>query len=143
VRSALTIAVGYSGILAVLFFVAPDLFLELFRQRIEEGPGFQAILDKGSILLRLVALFTLFDTVFIVYSGALKGAGDTTFAMWAQILAAWIVFVPAVYVIIEYLNVGLFIAWAWCLVYVMGLSTAFWVRFRCGQWKGIRMLEQA
>ncbi len=61
-------------------------------------------MSRGSVLLRLVAVYTVFDTMFIIYSGALKGAGDTRFAMWAQVAIAWFFFVPPVYLIIQYFH---------------------------------------
>lgn len=141
VYSALKLALCYSGVLAVLYLSIPETFLELFRSRVENGPGFDAIVDTGTTLLRIVALYTLFDTAFIIFSGALKGAGDTRFAMWASICAAWVFFVPPVYVMIEYLQVGLVTAWCWALIYIVGLGMIFWLRFRGGYWKEIRMLD--
>jgi MATE family multidrug resistance protein len=88
-----------------------------------------------------VAVYTVFDTLFIIFSGALKGAGDTRFAMWVQILLAWIFFVPPVYLIIEYFELGLFAAWSWGLAYVILLGTVFWARFHSGYWKQIEMIR--
>lgn len=141
VYSALRLALCYSGALAVLYVLIPETFLELFRSKVEDGPEFDAIVGIGATLLRIVAIYTLFDTAFIIFSGALKGAGDTRFAMWVAICAAWLFFVPPVYVMIEYLHVGLVTAWCWALIYIVGLGLTFWLRFRSGSWKRIRMLE--
>ncbi len=142
VHSALKLALAYSGVLAVLYFIMPEVFVGLFRNRVEDGPGFDAVLEKGVVILRLIAVFTVFDTVFIVFSGALKGAGDTRFAMWAQIVAAWGFFVPPVYVIVEVLGMGVLAAWCWGVVYIVSLGTTFWRRFHSGRWKAIRMVEE-
>jgi MATE family multidrug resistance protein len=139
VRSALRMALGYMIVMALLYVLFPEPFLELFREQGRSGTGFDQIVETGRIILRLVAIFTIFDTMFIVYSGALKGAGDTRFAMWAQVLIAWIFFVPPTYFIVEYLNLGLMAVWTWCVVYVICLGTTFWLRFRSGRWKTIRM----
>ncbi|MGO9567841.1 MAG: MATE family efflux transporter [Desulfomonilaceae bacterium] len=142
VYSALKMAMAYTAILAVLYLLVPGFLLELFRPAAHGGEEFETVLAKGVVLVRLVAIYTLFDTMFIVFSGALKGAGDTRFAMWAQVLMAWIFFVPPVYLIVEYFHVGLFAAWGWVLVYVVALGVIFWLRFRSGYWKTIRIIER-
>lgn len=141
VKSALKLALAYAGTLAILYLLIPHQFLELFRYGSDEASAFGAVLEQGTTLLPLVAVYTIFDTVFIVYSGALKGAGDTRFAMWAQILGAWILFVPPVYVIVLYTNLGLWGAWCCGLVYIAVMGFVFWLRFHAGYWKDIRMAE--
>jgi MATE family multidrug resistance protein len=141
VYSALKLALGYMTAMALLFLLVPEVFLAVFKYGMTRGPDFEMIMDRGTILLRLVAVYTVFDTLFIIFSGALKGAGDTRFAMWAQIVLAWIFFVPPVYVIVEYLDLGLFAAWSWGLVYVILLGAVFWARFHSGYWKGIQMIK--
>ncbi|MFH1113239.1 MAG: MATE family efflux transporter [Pseudomonadota bacterium] len=141
VYSALRMALAYSGILAVLYFLIPEVFIGVFRYGVGNGPEFDAVAKKAVVILRLIAVFTVFDTVFIVFSGALKGAGDTKFAMWAQIIAAWVFFVPPVYVIVEILDMGVTAAWCWGVAYVVALGTIFWRRFHSGRWKSIRMIE--
>ena len=140
VYSALKLAMAYTAIPMLLYLLAPEFLLEMFRPAAHSGDGFEAVLVKGVVLVRLIAIYTLFDTMFIVFSGALKGAGDTRFAMWAQVLMAWIFFVPPVYLVIEYFRAGLFAAWIWVLVYVVALGIIFWLRFRSGYWKTIRMV---
>jgi MATE family multidrug resistance protein len=140
VYSALKLALAYTAIPAALYLAVPGFLLEMFRPDAHAGQGFETILAKGMVLVRLIAIYTLFDTMFIVFSGALKGAGDTRFAMYAQILMAWIFFVPPVYLIVEYFHAGLFVAWSWVLVYVVALGLIFWLRFRSGYWRTIRMV---
>ncbi len=140
--SALKLALAYTAIPAVLYLFVPGSLLEMFRPAAHISRGFDTILAKGIVLVRLIAIYSMFDTIFIVFSGALKGAGDTRFAMWAQILMAWIFFIPPVYLIIDYFHAGLFAAWSWVLVYVVALGVIFWLRFRSGYWKTIRMVER-
>ncbi|MFC1834212.1 MATE family efflux transporter [Thermodesulfobacteriota bacterium] len=143
VRSALRLSMAYMTTMAALYMLFPDFFLELFRVRANPGSEFELLLEKGRGILRVVAMWTLFDTLFIVYSGALKGAGDTRFAMWAQVILAWGFFVPPVYVMLEYLHLGLTAVWSWGLVYVIVLGVVFRARFRSGRWKRIQMVEEA
>lgn len=141
VYSALKLALGYMGAMALLFFFFPEVFLAMFKYRTTGGQDFETIVARGTTLLRLVAVYTVFDTLFIIFSGALKGAGDTRFAMWVQILLAWLFFVPPVYVIVEYLDLGLVAAWIWGVAYVILLGIVFWARFHSGYWKRIQMFK--
>jgi MATE family multidrug resistance protein len=63
--------------------------------------------------------------------------------MWVQILVAWLLFVPPVYLIIEHWHMGLLAAWLWGVVYVTVLGAVFWFRFRTGYWKTVRMIHRA
>lgn len=141
VRSALNMALAYTIVLAMAYFFVPQWFISMFRPGHETAAEFEGIVASGSMLLRLVAVYTVFDTVFIIYSGALKGAGDTRFAMWAQIAIAWFFFVPPVYFITEYFHLGLFAAWCWAVAYVIVLGLVFLNRFRSGRWKYIDMIH--
>ncbi len=117
VRSSMVLALGYSSILALLYMIFPGVFIEIFRP--EHDGQFETVLAQGILILRLVAIYTVFDTMFIVYNGALRGAGDTKFTMRAQILLAWFFFIPPVYFMIEFLQWGLGIVWFWAVVYVV------------------------
>ncbi len=141
VYSALKISVVYSSVLAILFWIAPTQLLELFRAEADSGFHSEAFHVRGAFVVRLIGLYTVLDTVFIVYTGALKGAGDTRFAMWAQVVIAWIFFVPPVYLMVIHFGMGLYSAWSWLVVYVVVLAVVFHTRFRSGYWKSIRMIS--
>ncbi|MGC8908394.1 MAG: MATE family efflux transporter [Desulfomonilaceae bacterium] len=138
--AAFKLAMCYMAAMALLFFLFPTTFLELFRTTRDAASHFDAVLARGTVFLRIVAVWTLFDTLFIIFSGALKGAGDTVFAMWAQVGLAWFFFVPPVYVITQLLGMGVLAAWCWGLLYVMLLGVVFWARFRQGKWRNISMI---
>jgi len=141
VSCALSLALFYTGMAAILFWVMPEYLLGLFRPYQETTADFAPLVEKGVVLVRIIGAYTLFDTVFIIFNGALKGAGDTKFTMWAQTVAAWILFTPPVYIMTKYFGMGVFAAWSWLLVYVIVIGTVFWLRFRSGHWKTIRMFD--
>jgi MATE family multidrug resistance protein len=94
-------------------------------------------------LLRFVALYTLFDMAALIFSGALRGAGDTRFVMGATLgLGISILAVP-VYVICEFGDGSLFAAWGFITAYVMALGAAFFARFQTGAWRSMRVIETA
>jgi MATE family multidrug resistance protein len=139
--SGLKLAALYSMIFALLFLLIPESFLQLFLPE-TQGPIHDRIMSLGKRLLTIVALYTVFDNTSIIMTGALNGAGDTRFTMWTQIGVSWGLFIPGVYVTVEILDLGLFAAWTLLLGYVTCMGVVFFLRFRRGRWKEIRMLER-
>ncbi|MFH0958858.1 MAG: MATE family efflux transporter [Pseudomonadota bacterium] len=139
VTCAIGIALFYTGVVAIIFWVAPEYLLKLFMPYQGNPDDFEPLMTRGITLVRIIAVYTLFDTIFIIFNGALKGAGDTRFAMWAQVVMAWFLFVPPVYFMVTYFELGIFAAWSWLLLYVVGIGAIFWLRFRSGHWKTIQI----
>jgi len=89
-RSGLTgIALGAAtmAISAVVFALAPRLLVRLFTH----DPQIVAL---GAALVRVAAVFQLFDGMQAVGAGALRGAGDVRFAFGAGVVSYWIVGLP-------------------------------------------------
>jgi MATE family multidrug resistance protein len=91
-------------------------------------------------LLVFVAVYTFFDSSQIVLSFALRGAGDTLFVT-AFMLAAGLalVVVPAAYVCAQ----GWSLYWVWGIAtgYLAVLAAGFFLRFRYGPWRTMRVIE--
>jgi multidrug resistance protein, MATE family len=139
--SAFWLTFVYCGIMSVLFVTVPAFFLSVFGSPGGAGPERVEMLERGAALLRLVAVYTLFDCVYVVFAGALRGAGDTKFVMWAQVVLGWILFIPPVYVCVEVLKLSLYGAWSCLVAYGLTLGVVYWLRFRAGTWKKIDMIR--
>jgi MATE family multidrug resistance protein len=118
------------------------LFISIFR-----GPGiapehFREVGAYARLLLKLIALATVFDAWNTTFSGALKGAGDTWFAMWANVVLAWCVFVPPVYVTTVVWPQPIVVPWAFLVLYVFLLGVVYWARFAGGHWQHIEIRER-
>ncbi len=104
-RSAgwLAILVGGAFMLAsaTTFVVVPEAIMAAFT----DDP---AIIGVGVGLLRIAALFQLFDGLQVVAIGVLRGAGDTRTAMVTSLFAYWVV--------------GLPLAWSLCFVADLGVD---------------------
>ena len=70
--------------------------------------------------MRFVAVVCFFDALNLIFSGAIKGAGDTRFIMWTIG-----VMIAPVYIAIELLGAGLYTAWTMATFYVCALGIAF------------------
>ncbi len=141
VRSAFTLTVLYMVTVAALFMLIPRLFLLPFAAA-SDPKEFDAIANLAVVLLRFVALYTLFDAGNIIFSSAIKGAGDTRFVMWMILcLSLGILVVPS-FVAITWLSAGVYACWALATAYVICLAISFFLRYRQGKWEHMRVIEQ-
>jgi MATE family multidrug resistance protein len=87
-----------------------------------------------------MAVFIAFDAMYLTFTGALKGAGDTRFIMWSNAVVSLIVIILPLTFIIKYKGGGLFTCWAILTLYVISLSLVSYLRYRQGKWKNIRVI---
>ncbi|MEN8161635.1 MAG: MATE family efflux transporter, partial [Myxococcota bacterium] len=91
-RTALGLAGALGGGVAVLFLTVPELLLGLYTDDAE-------VLALGGPLLALGAAFQLLDALGIATNGALRGAGDTRWPFLVQAGLAWLLFLPAAWML--------------------------------------------
>ncbi len=98
-----------------------------------------AVLEAGAIVIRMSALQQPVLAASFVFSGALRGAGDTRTTMLITITSIWGLRLALAYVFGVVLGWGLFGAWLaiWCDFVFR--STMFYLRFRGGKWQTLRV----
>lgn len=140
--SAFQLATSFFSALAIIFIAIPELLIWPFA--LEADPAeFASIESVAIILLRFIAFYCLFDGGNMIFSGALKGAGDTRFVALASVLLSWTtMLVPSS--IALYLQVDNAVYWLWGFVtaYIAGLCLIFWWRFARGKWRDMRVIEE-
>jgi len=106
-----------------------------------QAADFSAIGPLVAVLLRFVAIYSLFDTMNIIFASAIKGAGDTRYVMY--VITGVSVFVLALpsYIAIDVLGLGIYAGWTIVSVYVIVMGVLFLNRFRKGAWKAMRVIE--
>jgi MATE family multidrug resistance protein len=134
------IAWGFMATAAVGYVAVPELLLWPFRNPAD--PASEAAADVARVLLRFVAAYSLLDSANLIFSFALRGAGDTRFVTLAAIGPAWLVMVGPTYLAVEY-GWGLYWAWAFASAYIAVLALIFIARFVYGKWKTMRVIEPA
>jgi len=139
--SALHITMAYMMLVAAAFVLTPEPLLRLFKANYQNAAQYAEIMDLGVILLRFVAVFCFFDALNLIFSGAIKGAGDTRFIMWTIAALSIGVMIAPAYIAIELLGAGLYTAWTIVTLYVCALGIAFMLRYRHGKWKKMRVIE--
>ena len=139
--SAYHMAFGFFSILGISYYMVPDLFIWPFAAQ-AEGGDFTPIQLLAANLLKFVAFYCLFDAGVMVFSGALKGAGDTRFVAIASISLSWSGMMLPSLLLLHYRQS---IYWFWVTVtfYVTTLCLAFLWRFLRGRWKSMRVIEEA
>jgi len=140
--SGVKCATVYMITMGILFVLIPEVFFWFFKGKGISGDMFAEIFGYGKWLLVMLAFLGVFDAVNVTFSGALKGAGDTWFTMWISVLASWLFFAPAVYLVTDVFKAGIFWAWACFVIYVALLALFYWIRFSIGKWKDIDIKEK-
>ena len=137
---ALRMVTVYMGLIAAVFLLVPEPLLRCFKSQ-DGQADFPAILELGKTLLIFVACYCLVDGLAIIYSAALKGAGDTFFALILTAVLSWSILVLPVYLSITYFGAGIRTSFAFIIAYFTALAIGFYLRYRGGKWKKLRVIE--
>jgi Na+-driven multidrug efflux pump len=107
----------------------------LFCPRPEQRP----IIDAGVPVLRLVAWAMPALASCIIFTGALRGAGDTRIPVLFTWLGFFGVRIPLAYWFTGSLGWGLLGAWWAMFADLIVRGVALFIRFASGSWKTIRV----
>jgi MATE family multidrug resistance protein len=139
IKSVMHITLTYVTILVIAFLVFPDLFIYPFS-RGKDTFIIEQIRPTVLILFRFIASSALFEAVSIVFSSAIKGAGDTKFVM--QLVIKLALFISALmYLIVGILKLGLYPCWSVLTVYCVMLMFFCYKRYKTGKWKHMRVIK--
>jgi MATE family multidrug resistance protein len=140
VWSAAHISLLYMCTMAFLYLAIPRLFLAPFLTG-DNAEEVAPVIAISVVLLRFVAVYSIFDGIYIVFSAAVKGAGDTKFVMWVTVAVSVSVMVLPIWLGITKFGLGLYGAWVFASAYIILLSVIFYFRFKGGKWKAMRVIE--
>ncbi len=118
-----------AGLVIVLF---PEQLLSFFvNDPTAVALGSAALLAAGLIQPSLAIGF--------IYNGALRGAGDTRFPLYARMITTWIIRLPLAWLLVDLLGMGLNGVWlAMCMDFTAQGALAVW-RFFGGRWQTIEI----
>ncbi len=100
-----------------------------------------AVTPLATVMLKAAALYLIADSANLVFSGALKGAGDTRFAMLIS-TGLHIVFASVALCMIYGYKANPLIVWAAFITFVISLGSCMFLRFRSGAWKKISVIDR-
>ncbi|MCE9533555.1 MAG: MATE family efflux transporter [Planctomycetes bacterium] len=139
--SGFIVAGVYMGAIGGLYLLIPSIFVEPFRGD-ESTETWALIAEQTRLILIFVAFYSIFDSINIVFSFALRGAGDTLFVTYVALFLAWPVMVlPSWWAWRE--GWSFYWAWGFASVYIAVQALCFILRFRHGKWKSMRVIEPA
>ena len=120
--------------MGLVFFFFPYALLRAFT-------GDEAVVELGTVFLKIVAVLQIPLALTMVLAGSLRGAGDTHFIMVATTIGMWAVRVPIAFVTGVWLNLGVFYVWlAMIADWSLRMMLMLW-RYRSERWKAIRVLR--
>jgi MATE family multidrug resistance protein len=133
------LSTAYMSVFIVIYLVAPDAILAPYAYYSHQD-DFAAIHSEVVLLLRFVAFYSLFDALAVVFSSAIRGAGDTQFALVFNVVSGVILMVlPTAYV--YWKNPSVFLAWMSLTAYITVLAFGYLARFLGGKWRSMRVIE--
>lgn len=140
--TALKLSTAYMGIVGVTFILIPEVYFSFFTRWGQGGVAMEDLLPMGRTFLILMAVWNLFDSVNLILSGALKGAGDTRFVMIYSLSVAWGLWVGGQLLILWVFHGGVMALWIWLTIYVAILAVGYVIRFVQGRWKTIELIDR-
>jgi MATE family multidrug resistance protein len=125
------VAMSYMLLCGLGFFLGRNTFIRLFS----DDPN---VIRVGAILLTFAAIYQLFDALYIIYIGALRGAGDTFWPAWVTGILCWTI------VVVGGTAVGIYVPqwgptgpWIMASLYGAILGLYLIIRFSRGNWKAV------
>lgn len=123
-------SVIFMGIMGALFVLVPQWFLWLL---VNDG----AVVAAGVHPLRTVGIIQPLLAASFIFSGALRGAGDTRFPLLIKLVSPWLLRLPLAMVLIP--RLGLLGAWIALSSDLALQGLLAWWRFRGNRWELIRV----
>lgn len=136
-RTALWMSVLYMGAWGALMLLFREDMIRLFTDAsVVDSAEAAEIVRVGASIMIAAAIFQAFDAVGIVYTGALRGAGDTLWPGIVTIVLSWSLIVGGGWWMVrfrpEYESVG---PWIGATIYIIVLGGAMAWRFERGPWR--------
>jgi MATE family multidrug resistance protein len=130
---------GYMCTIALIYLTLPTLLVSVFEGG-RDPKEFAAVAAIVPGLLVCVAAYSIVDSVNVTFSFALRGAGDTWFVTLATFCLAWPIMVLPTYLVVR---AGGSVYWAWwfATAHIFAMAACFYLRFRTGKWKAMRVIE--
>jgi multidrug resistance protein, MATE family len=140
-HTGLRMAWSYMAAMSLLYVFAPGLFLHGFAANAgESAVEAAAIYAMAVTLLKFVAAYNLLDATFMVFVAAIKGAGDTVFVLRVSLALALLLGALS-YLSVEVWQLGVYGCWALITGWVWIAAFTFFLRFRQGKWRSMRVIE--
>lgn len=137
--NGLKISLTYIIVVCSFYIFCPSFFLRLFH--LDENADLKVIGENVVVLLRYVSFYSLFDTLNLTFSGALRGSSDTRFITNVILILSTFVLIIPTSVSVIFFNGNIFTAWIFLTLQVCLLGIVFYLRFKKGKWKKMKVIS--
>jgi len=127
-------------LISLAYLFKAEWFIMPFSAFADDG-SFANITEITTVLLKFVALYSIFEAMSIIFASAIKGAGDTFFVMVTMIVASTGILIVPSYLSIFIFNWSLYVSWIFTALYVIVIGFIFLIRFKQSKWKVMRVIE--
>ncbi len=141
--ASLAVALAYASFWIAAFLLIPETLMSFYSlQEADEITSQSITVAQG--LLVFVAMYLFFDTTQLTLAGALRGAGDTWFVLFAGIFAITVAFSLGIWLEPEAdaLDASDALNWWWWIttLWIGLLAAAMTARYALGRWRKMRMI---
>ncbi len=138
--SGIKTALVYSGIIFLLYVFTTDALVNFFKP---DSPSdiFKEAFPMAKAMLRLATIYIFADAVTISFVGALRGAGDTHWTMFAFIIMHWLA-VANLFVSLKILGLSAVTGWGVLVFTFLSFSLVLFLRFKQGKWKSLDIISE-
>jgi len=93
----------------------------------------QEVIRIGDEYLTIVSSFYLLFTLMFIYTGVMRGAGDTMMPMFFSLFSLWLVRIPLAWYLSQKMGeTGIW--WSMPISWAIGLALAYFY-YKSGRWK--------
>ncbi len=144
-RNAAFMGVAWTGTMGIILVLFPEVLLRPFfllaNPETSGGTDIAALAKTAAYLLNFVAAYSVFDALAVVFSSALRGAGDTVFPMFITLFSSWIIMVVPALLIIKSDHASIPALWLTCTAHVSFSGICMFIRYLSGRWQRIHLVD--
>ncbi|MFA5063481.1 MAG: MATE family efflux transporter [Candidatus Omnitrophota bacterium] len=137
--SGLKLGIIYSTFIFILFVGFPDMLVNVF-QPAAASAIFASAAPTAIFMVRLASIYVLVEAMLCIFVGALRGAGDTLWAMRMSVILHWLL-VAVLALVLRVLRLSPEIGWAMVVFFFLAFSGFVLLRYRQGKWRSMRIVE--
>ena len=120
--------------MGIVFFFFPYVLLRVFTTD-------EAVIELGTVFLKIVALLQIPLALTMVLAGSLRGAGDTRFIMATTMVGMWGVRVPMALIVALWLHLSVFYVWSAMIAdWTVRMALLLW-RYQSERWRAIQVIR--
>ncbi|MDR3071395.1 MAG: MATE family efflux transporter [Endomicrobium sp.] len=141
VKSSIHVVYTYMIVTVLVLNLFPNLFASVFLGSAQVAMT-NEVRHIFMNLLKIATLFFMIDPMYVVFSSAIRGAGDTAFVMKKLMFSMiFLTIAPAYLTVIVFKLSNIYIVWTACNFSTVFLACSCYFRYRSNKWKNMRVIE--